>query len=109
MNSIDVNGLLAQMRALSAQAGLPTAPVASSQQPAGVQEFATVLKQAVHGVEGSENQAANLSAAFERGAPNTDLSQVMLAVQKADLSFRAMNQVRNKLVEAYKNIMSMSV
>jgi flagellar hook-basal body complex protein FliE len=38
-----------------------------------------------------------------------DLSRVMIEVQKADLAFRAMNEVRNKLVDAYTQVMNMSV
>ena len=41
--------------------------------------------------------------------PGTDLTEVMIAAQKASLSFRAMAEVRNKLVTAYQDIMNMPV
>ena len=53
--------------------------------------------------------AESLAGAFERGDPGTDVAQVMLAMQKANLSFQAITQVRNKLVNAYQEIMNMQV
>ncbi|HQR82111.1 MAG TPA: flagellar hook-basal body complex protein FliE, partial [Thiotrichales bacterium] len=41
--------------------------------------------------------------------PNVELSEVMIQAQKASLAFQAMTQVRNKLVEAYKDVMSMPI
>jgi flagellar hook-basal body complex protein FliE len=45
--------------------------------------------------------------AFESGDANVSLAEVMVASQKASVSFQAMLQVRNKLVEAYKDVMNM--
>jgi flagellar hook-basal body complex protein FliE len=107
MTQIDVNSLLAQMRTLSAQLepGAAAAPaVGDSNAP---DSFGNLLKQSIADVAQSQNQAQQMSAAFDRGDPGTDLPQVMLAVQKADLSFRAMTEVRNKLVDAYRDIMNM--
>ena len=50
-----------------------------------------------------------MAAAFERGDQGADLARTMVAIQKADLSLNAMTQVRNKLVDAYKDIMNMPV
>jgi flagellar hook-basal body complex protein FliE len=50
-----------------------------------------------------------MSDAFVKGEPNVDLTEVMVAVQKASLSFQAMTQVRNKLVQAYQDVMNMPV
>jgi flagellar hook-basal body complex protein FliE len=43
------------------------------------------------------------------GTSKVDLSDVMIASQKASVSFQAMTQVRNKLVQAYQDIMQMPV
>ena len=110
MSQIDINGLLAQMRSLTAQAGSPFAAAGTTQVETaapGRQDFGAVLKQAVGGVEETQRSAGQLAAAFERGDPRADLGQVMVALQKADLSFRTMTEVRNKLVDAYKDIMNM--
>ena len=48
-----------------------------------------------------------MTEAFETGATNISLADVMVATQKANVSFQAMLQVRNKLVEAYQDVMNM--
>jgi flagellar hook-basal body complex protein FliE len=48
-----------------------------------------------------------MTKAFETGASDIKLADVMVATQKASVSFQAMLQVRNKLVEAYKDVMNM--
>jgi flagellar hook-basal body complex protein FliE len=50
-----------------------------------------------------------MRSSFERGDENIDLAQVMIAAQKSSVSFQAMVEVRNKLVEAYKDVMNMPV
>jgi len=46
---------------------------------------------------------------FDLNAPNVNLHDVMLSLQKASLSFQTMVQVRNRLVTAYQEIMNMQV
>jgi flagellar hook-basal body complex protein FliE len=106
MNTIDVNGLLQQMRALSEQARLqPRAPAVTEKSA----DFGSLLKKSIDGVASSQNSANALADKFERGDPGTDIGSVMVALQRADLSFRAVTEVRNKLVDAYKDIMNMQV
>jgi flagellar hook-basal body complex protein FliE len=50
-----------------------------------------------------------MRTAFEQGEPGVDLAEVMIAVQKSSVSFQAMVEVRNKLVDAYKDVMNMPV
>ena len=57
----------------------------------------------------SEQKANGLAAAFERGTPGVDLPQVMIEMQKASVSFRALTEVRNRLVSAYQEIMNMQM
>lgn len=109
MTQIDINSLLSQMRTLSAQLQ-PTAaatPAVGEAKPSD--SFVNVLKQSIADVAQSQDKAQQLSAAFDRGDPSANLPQVMLAVEKAQLSFQAMSQVRNKLVSAYTDIMNMPV
>ena len=106
MNDINVNQLLTQMRSMSALAqGQPAAATAA----AGGADFAELLKGSVGKVNDTQQQAAGLAQAFEAGDSQVDLAQVMIAMQKASISFQAMTQVRNKLVSAYQDIMSMQV
>jgi flagellar hook-basal body complex protein FliE len=50
-----------------------------------------------------------MADAYEKGVAGVDITDVMIASQKASVSFQAMVQVRNKLVEAYKDVMSMPI
>ena len=43
------------------------------------------------------------------GDPQTDLAQVMLASGRAQVSFTALNEVRNRLVSAYQDVMNMPI
>lgn len=72
-----------------------------------VPNFQTMFKNAIDGVNAKQQQANSLATRFEQGDPNVDLPEVMIALQKSSVSFQAMTQVRNKLVDAYKEIMNM--
>ena len=74
--------------------------------PAG--GFSNALKSALDGVSASQNKAAALSDAYQRGEV-TDVAKVMLARQEAGVAFEATLQVRNKLLSAYQDIMRMGV
>ena len=50
-----------------------------------------------------------MTDAFQRGDPGVELPQVMLEMQKASVSFRALTEVRNRLVSAYQEIMNMQI
>ena len=50
-----------------------------------------------------------MATAFEAGSPDVNLPEMMVAMQKASLSFQAMTQVRNKLLSAYQEVMNMQV
>lgn len=108
MSDIDVSQVLNQMRTMAAQAQAKPNAAASTENTQGV-NFSNMLKQSVEAVNSTQQQAGKLSQAFQAGDPNTDLAQVMVALQKASVSFEAMKQVRNKLVDAYKEIMRMQV
>jgi flagellar hook-basal body complex protein FliE len=68
--------------------------------------FGDVLKNAVHSVDQvNDNAAAQVSNLLQGG--NSDVNSVMIAVEKADVSFQLMMQVRNKIVSAYQDIEKM--
>lgn len=106
MSDIKVNELLAQLRATAALAQGPSAGLVVD---ANTPDFSTTLKSAVDKVNQSQHTAARLAEAFEVGDPKANLAEVMLALQKANVSFQAMTQVRNKLLAAYQEIMNMQV
>lgn len=70
--------------------------------------FAATLESALKDVNKSQAAAGELSAAYERGE-TVDIARVMLARQQASVGFEATLQVRNKLLSAYRDIMSMPV
>lgn len=113
MSTIDVNSLLSQMRRISAQTEMPAirgvGGLGNETAPVGKSSFGDVLKQSIDGVAKAQDKAEKLSNAFERGDPSVDLAQVMIQGQRAELGFRAMTEVRNKFIDAYKEIMNMSI
>jgi flagellar hook-basal body complex protein FliE len=108
MSSMQIQQVLAEMRALQARAAGGVSETASPANPSGV-DFASLLKNSVDKVATMQNQASALAQSYESGDKSVDLTKVMLEVQKADLAFRAMTQVRNKLLDAYTQVMNMSV
>lgn len=74
-----------------------------------VPNFQNMFKNAIDQVNSHQKTASELATRFEQGDPNIDLPEVMIAMQKSSISFQAMSQVRNKLVESYKEIMNMPV
>jgi len=74
-----------------------------------VPDFQSMFKNAIDNVNDNQKVAADLATRFEQGDASIDLPEVMIALQKSSVSFQAMTQVRNKLVEAYKDIMNMPV
>ena len=71
-------------------------------------DFTQALKGALEQVNKLQSESSAAATAFERGE-TTDIAAVMLAKQKASIGFEATLQVRNKLLSAYKDIMSMPV
>jgi flagellar hook-basal body complex protein FliE len=67
------------------------------------------MGKAVNSVNQQELTAGKLADAFQRGEPGVELPQVMLEMQKASVSFRALTEVRNRAVSAYQEIMNMQI
>jgi flagellar hook-basal body complex protein FliE len=74
---------------------------------AGGGSFTDVLKTAVSTVNQLNDGAAAQVTNLVQGGGNGDLNSVMIAVEKADVSFQLMMQVRNKIVSAYQDIEKM--
>jgi flagellar hook-basal body complex protein FliE len=106
MNEISVDQLLVQMRSMAEKTqGLQV----NTNQTEGMADFSTMLKSSVDKVNEVQQQAGQLKTAFELGDKDTNLADVMIGVQKANLSFQAMTQVRNRLVSAYQDVMNMQL
>lgn len=72
-------------------------------------EFSSLLKNAIDTVNGLQADSKNKATAFEMGDRSVSIGDVMIAQQKSSVAFEATVQVRNKMVDAYKEIMSMTV
>ena len=97
---IDKSQVLQQLHAPQAA----TEAQAPAEGPAG--GFAGALKSALDGVNTTQQNADNVTSAYERGEV-TDVAKVMLARQEAGVAFEATLQVRNRLLSAYQDIMRM--
>jgi flagellar hook-basal body complex protein FliE len=107
MSSLQISEVLAQMRALQARAGGSTAEAPTTS--ADPSAFAKMIKGQIDEVAAMQNRATALANAYEAGDKTVDLTKVMLEVQRAGIAFHAMTEVRNKLVDAYTQVMNMSV
>lgn len=106
MNEIGPQQILDQIRALNKELHAPVIRPSASEDGSG---FGNELKNVIDSVNETQQTAGRMTRDFEMGTSDADLAAVMVAVQKADLSFRAMTEVRNKLVNAYQEIMNMPV
>jgi flagellar hook-basal body complex protein FliE len=114
---MQIDAVLSQIRAMQSQikgVGAPPNEVAqaagangAAQAPAS--SFANVMKQGLDSVNESQQRATTMMTQFEQGVPGIELPQVMLEMQKANVSFRALTEVRNKFVNAYQEIMNMPI
>ncbi len=104
-----VDQLLGQMRAAQGLAAKIGARAGAEAPQAAKPDFAAFLKSSIDQVNATQKQAETMTAAFETGAKDVQLHDVMISLAKANVSFQQMVQVRNRLVSAYHDIMNMQV
>src|SRR4051812_42324600 len=108
MADFDINAVLSQLRTLSSQAGGSIGGVMPPLKPdagADAPSFGNALKSAVQAVDRTQRSAESAASDFELG--KGDLSSAVLALQTAQVSFKAMTEARNRVVRAYQDIMNM--
>ena len=126
-NRVDINRVLMQMRDMREQVqssntqmvnpgminpansleGAARSDIINPSESSDKASFSDLLKQAVDSVSETQSRSAELQTAYELGDTSVDITQVMIQMQKASVSFEAMTQVRNRLVSAYQDIMNM--
>jgi len=84
----------------------PVSPAAAEGVGTG---FAGNFKTALKEVSQAQNEASRLQTQVQLGNPSVSLEETMLAMQKAQIGFQATLHVRNRMVQAYTDIMNMSV
>ena len=116
---MDINRLLMEMRSIKSQThsfnsvgdisgDLRGTNIQLNRQVNGP-TFGTVLTEAIDKVNSIQQESGAMSEAYIKGAPGVDITDVMIASQKSAVAFAAMTEVRNKVVEAYKDVMNMPI
>jgi flagellar hook-basal body complex protein FliE len=108
MSQMQIDQVLSQIRALNS-AGSSAVRPANHGATTGVPAFGDLLKKSLDAVNETQTTAGKLAEAYELGTGNVDLATVMIESQKASVSFRALTEVRNRLVNVYQDIMNMPV
>lgn len=111
-DGMKVDSILNQIRALREQSAMPA--ISEVQNLGHIEsaprvDFSQMLQQSLQNINETQANASQLATAFERGDPNVSITEVMVNMQKAQVSFKAAVEVRNKVVDAYKEVMRMSM
>ncbi|MEZ8106485.1 MULTISPECIES: flagellar hook-basal body complex protein FliE [Vibrio] len=101
-----IDGLQGEMQTMMLEATNSRPAVTGKQ--AGV-DFGDMLNQAINNVNSLQKTSGNLQMRFDRGDEDVSLSDVMIARNKSGVAFDATIQIRNKLVDSYKELMNMPV
>jgi flagellar hook-basal body complex protein FliE len=93
-----------------ARAGLrPDGHPLAAPKAAETPSFSVAMAQALRSVSETQNEATALQREFQLGNPEVGLEQTMLAMQKSQIGFQSALAVRNRLVQAYTDVMNMQV
>ncbi|BFM06726.1 flagellar hook-basal body complex protein FliE [Halioxenophilus aromaticivorans] len=119
-NRPDINQLLLNMRDIKSQVQAPSQSPAALDVADGISRpglnvqdttpaFGELFNKAIDNVNGLQQNASALSSAYARGDESVDITDVMIASEKSRVGFQATVQVRNKVIEAYQDIMNMPI
>ena len=103
-----MNGIEPIRLSLLARAAGTTGAAAAAGAPAA-EKFTQALKTAVAGTSQLQNQAADIARRYQSGDPAVGLEQMMISMNQANVSFQGLLTTRNRLVQAYQDIMNMQV
>ncbi len=99
------NGMMLRMQQMKMQAS--GSIIANPQlAPPDAPSFQSVLKQAINKVDQYQHSANNKQRAIEMGESD-DLNGAIIGMQEASVTFSAMVQVRNKLAQAFDDVLNM--
>jgi len=86
-------------------------PLMPAGEPSSIEQanFRTAMTQALKSVSQAQFESAGLQRELQLDNPTVSLEQTMVAMQKANLGFQSVMAVRNRLVQAYSDIMNMQV
>ncbi len=111
-NQTNIDSMLAAIRQYQTDAAGNNTPAVltppSTTKEIGKPSFSEAIKTAVVDTNNLQQEASKLREAYDRGE-EVPLTDVVLAMQKSSLAFEATLQIRNKVLKAYEEIMSMPV
>lgn len=105
----NVNSVLAQMKSIESMAKSTPLEIGTNVKQTDNPSFSDMMVKAIDNVNDSQQAANSLGKRFEMGDESVDLAQLMVSMQKASISFKALTEVRNKLLTAYQDVMNMPV
>lgn len=85
------------------------APAAAVRPQQSGLDFVAALDSALKSVSRNQQASAELQRQFQLENPDVSLEETMIAMSKSQIAFSAAVQVRNRLVQAYEQIMNMPV
>ncbi|MEC9408004.1 MAG: flagellar hook-basal body complex protein FliE [Abyssibacter sp.] len=115
MSNVEIQSVLSQIRSLRTQSPSVAADRPAASEPlstvgrAPAPTFTDAAKAVLDSVNEAQQSSNDLKTRFQMGDPGADLAQVMLASGRAQVSFTALTEVRNRLVSAYQDVMNMPV
>lgn len=105
-----IEAMVAQLKAAAARTqGVANPLQPQSQEPVAKPGFADALKASLDSVNSVQRKSEQMAQDFAMGDDKVSLSDMMISMQKASITFQATVQARNKLVSAYHDIMNMQV
>lgn len=107
--AIDTGNIDTMLAELKAATAIAQGKINSAGSQGEGGDFSQILKNTLDQVSQAQQTAQQMTEGFASGQNNVNLQDVMINLQKANLSFQEMVQVRNKLVSAYHDIMNIQV
>ncbi|MGQ9724601.1 MAG: flagellar hook-basal body complex protein FliE [Tepidimonas sp.] len=107
MSPAQAAALRAAQKALAAKATAGVAGPPAAAAPA--RGFGDALRTALQEVSAAQHRANELQTQVQMGNRNVSLEETMVAMQKAQIGFQAALHVRNRMMQAYTDIMNMQV
>ena len=108
-NDMNITAIGTQLAGAAANMALGGPGAAAASAASAGMDFVSALDSALKGVSQSGNQADALQQQFQLGNPSVSLEQTMVAINKAQLNLSEAVQVRDRLTQAYSQIMNMQV
>ncbi len=106
MNEIDSSQMISQLRSMAALAQGQNSETGNVGKTV---DFSALLGNAIDKVNHMQKTGGAMAKAFDAGDPSVSLPETMVAMQKSSIAFETMKQVRNKMVSAYQDVMSMPI